>query len=71
MRPVSVFPEFLNAIQIRVSVTDEFGVIELVMPKCVETAMIRFDSPRAASGPAATRFAEEIVSPPELFRPVG
>ena len=70
-RPVSVFPEFLNAIQIRVSVTDEFGVIELVMPKCVETAMIRFDSPRAANGPAATRFAEEMVNPPELFRPVG
>jgi RNA polymerase primary sigma factor len=70
-RPVSVFPEFLNAIQIRVSVTDEFGVIELVMPKCVETAMIRFDSPRAASGPASTRFAEEMVNPPELFRPVG
>jgi RNA polymerase sigma factor (sigma-70 family) len=70
-RPVSVLPEFLNAIQIRVSVTDEFGVIELVMPKCVETAMIRFDSPRAASGPSAARFAEEIAIPPELFRPVG
>jgi RNA polymerase primary sigma factor len=70
-KPVSAFPVFMNTIHIRVDVTSEFGVIELVMPKCVETAVIRFDGTRAENTQTSARFAEEIVQSPELFRPVG